>query len=66
MREKFFKNKISETFPRNYMTSERLGNIDLLSIGRVRADKIDQMISLMNLTVDMTFEGLSCIELITI
>jgi len=23
------------------MTSERLGNIDLLSIGRVRAEKID-------------------------
>ena len=41
MREKFFKNEITEKIPRNSMTSERLGNADLLSVERVRAEKID-------------------------
>jgi len=34
MREKFFKNEISEKIPRNSMISERLGIIDLLSVER--------------------------------
>jgi len=33
MREKFFKNEIIvETMPRNFMTCDRLGSIDLLSV----------------------------------
>jgi len=41
MREKYFKNEISEKFPRNSMTSERLGNVDLLSVEREQAKNID-------------------------
>jgi len=41
MREKFFKNEISETIPRNSKTSERLGNVDLLSVERTRDEKIE-------------------------
>jgi len=33
--------KLVKTFPRNSITSERLGNIDLLSMKRVRREKID-------------------------
>jgi len=35
MREKFFKNEISEKIPRNSMTSERLSNVDLSGVSRV-------------------------------
>ena len=41
MREKFFKNEITEKIPRNSMTSERLGNVNLLSVESVLAEKID-------------------------
>jgi len=34
MREKIFKNEISENIPRNSMTRERLANTDLLSVER--------------------------------
>jgi len=37
----FSKMKLQKTFPRNSMTSERLGNADRLSVERVRAEKID-------------------------
>jgi len=37
----FSKMKLLKTFPGNSMTSERLGNVDLLSIEGVRAEKID-------------------------
>jgi len=40
MREKFFINEISENIPRNSMTSERLGNIDLLSVERYELKNI--------------------------
>ena len=33
--------KLLKAFPRNSMNSERLGNVDLLSVERVRAEKID-------------------------
>ena len=33
--------KLLKKFPRNSITSERLGNVDLLSVERVRAEKID-------------------------
>jgi len=36
----FSKMKLAKTFPRNSVTSERLRNTDLLSIERVRAEKI--------------------------
>jgi len=41
MREKFLKMKLVKTFTTNSMTSERLSYIHRLSIGRVRAEKID-------------------------
>jgi len=37
----FSKMKLVKTFPRNSMTSQRLGNVDLLSVERIRAEKID-------------------------
>jgi len=37
----FSKIKLLKKFPGNSMTSERLGNVDLLSVERVRAAKID-------------------------
>jgi len=37
----FSKLKVVKTFPRNSMTSERLGNIDLFLLERVRAEKTD-------------------------
>jgi len=37
----FSKMKLLKTFPGNSMTSEILGNVDLLSIEGVRAEKID-------------------------
>ena len=37
----FSKMKLLKTFPRNSMTSGRLGNVDRLSAERVRAEKID-------------------------
>jgi len=37
MQEKFFKNEINEKiFPKNYVISERLGNMDLLSVKRYK------------------------------
>jgi len=41
MREKFFNKEITEKFPRNSMTTERLGNVDLLSVERIPAEKMD-------------------------
>jgi len=41
MREKFFNKEITEKFPRNSMTTERLGNVDLLSVERIPAAKMD-------------------------
>ena len=46
------------------MTSEGVSNITLLSVERVRAEKIDlqQMASLLNLTIDMmVIKGLNYI-----
>ena len=37
----FSKTKLLKKFPRNSMTSERLNNVDLLSVERVRVEKID-------------------------
>jgi len=33
--------KLVKTFPRNFITSDTLGNIDLLSVKKVRREKID-------------------------
>jgi len=41
MGEKFFKNESSENIFQKFHTSETLDNIDLPSIERVRAEKID-------------------------
>ena len=37
----FSKMKLLKKFPRNSMTCERLGNVDRLSVEKVRAEKID-------------------------
>jgi len=37
----FSKTKLLKAFPRNSMTSKRLGNVDRLSVERVRAEKIN-------------------------
>jgi len=61
MREKVFKNEISEKFPRNSIISEKYTfNWNVL------AEKQIQMISLVNLTVDMINEGLSYDEVMMI
>jgi len=63
------KMKTEKKFLRNSMTSEGVSNITLLSVERIRAEKIDlqQMTSLLNLTIDMiVIKGLNYIELMLI
>jgi len=61
----FSKMKLVKTFPRNSMTSERLGNIDLLSGERYEL-KIDLDHFVDELTVDIIIQGLSFIEVMMI
>jgi len=56
--------KLVKTFPQNSMTSERFGNIDLLSFETYELK--NDFVSLMNLTVDMIIEGLSYVEVMMI
>jgi len=41
MREKFFKNESSENISQKFHDQWKIGNVDLHSVERVRAEKID-------------------------
>ena len=58
--------KLLKKFPRNSITSERLGNVDLLSVERVRAEKIDLDNFVDEFHSRHDNRNISCIELIMI